>query len=90
MLSEAGRSPLVPDDLSAYVGHANGYVLVFSNGLRVYLDRPWWSSGAGELLGVVVLQRAQRDRLRLARRAELREVAVGVVAGPGQRRRGSI
>ncbi|MGH2729265.1 MAG: hypothetical protein ACRDJI_01505, partial [Actinomycetota bacterium] len=24
------------------------------NGLRVYLDRPWWSSGAGELLGVVL------------------------------------
>jgi hypothetical protein len=23
-------------------------------GLRVYLDRPWWSSGEGELLGVVV------------------------------------
>src|SRR4029077_2213626 len=24
-------------------------------GLRVYLDRPWFSSGAGELLGVVLL-----------------------------------
>lgn len=24
------------------------------NGLRVYLDRPWWSSGAGELLGVSI------------------------------------
>jgi hypothetical protein len=23
-------------------------------GLRVYLDRPWWSSGEGELLGVVI------------------------------------
>lgn len=23
-------------------------------GLRVYLDRPWWASGAGELLGVLV------------------------------------
>lgn len=23
------------------------------NGLRVYLERPWWSSGQGELLGVV-------------------------------------
>ncbi len=23
------------------------------NGLRVYLERPWWTSGAGELLGVV-------------------------------------
>lgn len=25
------------------------------NSLRVYLDRPWWSSGRGELLGVVLL-----------------------------------
>ncbi|HEX5414753.1 MAG TPA: hypothetical protein VFZ25_03745 [Chloroflexota bacterium] len=24
------------------------------NGLRIYLDRPWWSSGEGELLGVVL------------------------------------
>lgn len=23
------------------------------NGVRIYLDRPWWSSGAGELLGVI-------------------------------------
>ncbi|MSQ70781.1 MAG: MBL fold metallo-hydrolase [Betaproteobacteria bacterium] len=38
MLSEGGRSPLVPDELSAYVGHANGYMLVFTNGLRVYLS----------------------------------------------------
>ena len=26
----------------------------YGNGLRVYLDRPWFSSGDGELLGVVV------------------------------------
>lgn len=26
------------------------------NGLRVYLERPWWSSGQGELLGVVLSQ----------------------------------
>lgn len=26
----------------------------FGNGLRVYLDRPWFSSGDGELLGVVM------------------------------------
>lgn len=26
----------------------------FGGGLRVYLDRPWFSSGAGELLGVVL------------------------------------
>lgn len=24
------------------------------NGLRIYLDRPWWSSGEGELLGIVL------------------------------------
>lgn len=28
----------------------------FGGGLRVYLDRPWFSSGEGELLGVVMLQ----------------------------------
>ena len=38
MLSEAGRAPLAADDLVAYVGHANGYILGFSNGLRVYLS----------------------------------------------------
>ena len=38
MLSEAGRSPLASDDLTAYVGHANGNVLVFTNGLRIYLS----------------------------------------------------
>lgn len=38
MLSEPARTPLAPDDLSGYVGHANGYILVFSNGLRVYLS----------------------------------------------------
>ena len=27
----------------------------FGNGLRVYLERPWFSSGDGELLGVVLL-----------------------------------
>jgi L-ascorbate metabolism protein UlaG (beta-lactamase superfamily) len=38
MLSEGARTPLAPDELTAYVGHANGYMLVFSNGLRVYLS----------------------------------------------------
>jgi L-ascorbate metabolism protein UlaG (beta-lactamase superfamily) len=38
MLAEPGRVPLVQDDMTAYVGHANGYVLVFSNGLRVYMS----------------------------------------------------
>jgi len=28
----------------------------YGNGLRVYLKRPWFSSGKGELLGVVVLE----------------------------------
>jgi hypothetical protein len=31
-------------------------------GLRVYLDRPWWSSGAGELLGVTLANRPDIDR----------------------------
>ena len=26
------------------------------NGLRVWLDRPWFSSGDGELLGVLILR----------------------------------
>jgi hypothetical protein len=26
-------------------------------GLRIYLDRPWWSSGDGELLGVVIWEK---------------------------------
>ena len=38
LLAEPGRLPLVVDDLSAYLGHANGFVLVFSTGLRVYLS----------------------------------------------------
>ncbi len=32
-------------------------------GLRVYLDRPWWSSGEGELLGVIVAPGAITDAL---------------------------
>jgi hypothetical protein len=31
-------------------------------GLRVYLDRPWWSSGEGELLGVTLAHRTDIDR----------------------------
>ena len=30
----------------------------FGNGLMVYLNRPWYSSGEGELLGVVVWQQS--------------------------------
>jgi DNA-binding beta-propeller fold protein YncE len=37
------------------------------HGLRVYLDRPWYSSGEGELLGVVIWPRSlnDADRIRL-------------------------
>jgi L-ascorbate metabolism protein UlaG (beta-lactamase superfamily) len=38
LLSEPTRAALATDNLTAYVGHANGYVLVFSNGLRVYFS----------------------------------------------------
>ena len=38
MLSESGQASLAADELAGYVGHANGFVLVFSNGLRVYLS----------------------------------------------------
>jgi hypothetical protein len=31
-------------------------------GLRIYLDRPWFSSGAGELLGVVLFSSGALDR----------------------------
>lgn len=30
-------------------------------GLRVYVERPWWSSGQGELLGVLLWKRAEAD-----------------------------
>jgi len=33
------------------------------NGLRVYLGRPWFSSGAGELLGVVLAPAGTEERL---------------------------
>ncbi len=38
LLSEPARTQLAADGLSAYVGHANGYVVVFTNGLRAYLS----------------------------------------------------
>jgi L-ascorbate metabolism protein UlaG (beta-lactamase superfamily) len=38
LLSDAARAALAGDNLSAYVGHANGYVVTFTNGLRVYLS----------------------------------------------------
>lgn len=38
LLSEAARGGLAADNLNAYVGHANGYVVTFTNGLRAYLS----------------------------------------------------
>ena len=38
LLSDPEKASLAADNLSAYVGHAIGYVLTFTNGLRVYLS----------------------------------------------------
>lgn len=38
LLSGPEKTNLDADSLSAYVGNANGYVLIFTNGLRVYLS----------------------------------------------------
>ena len=38
LLSGGGKTSMVADDLSVYMGSAVGYVLVFTNGLRVYLS----------------------------------------------------
>jgi len=38
LLTDAQRSSLAGDNLTAYVGHANGYVVSFTNGLKVYLS----------------------------------------------------
>ena len=38
MLTDAGKASLVPDEFAANVGPATGYVIVFTNGLRVYLS----------------------------------------------------
>ena len=38
LLADPARTNLAPDSLTAYVGHANGYVLTFTNGLKVYLS----------------------------------------------------
>ena len=38
LLSDAAKTSMAPDALSVYVGNAAGYVLVFTNGLRVYLS----------------------------------------------------
>jgi L-ascorbate metabolism protein UlaG (beta-lactamase superfamily) len=38
LLGEPARAGLALDNLTAYVGHANGYVVTFTNGLKVYLS----------------------------------------------------
>jgi L-ascorbate metabolism protein UlaG (beta-lactamase superfamily) len=38
LLTDAGKASLVPDELAANVGPATGYVITFTNGLRVYLS----------------------------------------------------
>ncbi len=38
LLADSARTTLAPDNLTGYVGHANGYVLTFTNGLKVYLS----------------------------------------------------
>jgi hypothetical protein len=40
------------------------------NGLRVWLDRPWFSSGDGELLGVVISQTGNGDFVRIEKDIE--------------------
>jgi L-ascorbate metabolism protein UlaG (beta-lactamase superfamily) len=38
LLTEPEKTNLAADNLTAYVGHANGYVVTFTNGLKVYLS----------------------------------------------------
>ncbi|MGH8246983.1 MAG: MBL fold metallo-hydrolase, partial [Gammaproteobacteria bacterium] len=38
LLTGSAKAGFAADGLAAYVGHSNGYVLVFTNGLRVYLS----------------------------------------------------
>jgi len=38
LLTEPEKTNLAGDNLTAYVGHANGYVVTFTNGLKVYLS----------------------------------------------------
>ena len=57
--SAAPRDPLVLYTVPTFRWQPNGQagpadVTRFGNGLRVWLDRPWFTSGDGELLGVVI------------------------------------
>ena len=38
LLTDPEKANLAADNLNAYVGHANGYVVTFTNGLKVYLS----------------------------------------------------
>lgn len=38
LITDPEKTSLAADNLRAYVGHANGYVLSFTNGLKVYLS----------------------------------------------------
>jgi L-ascorbate metabolism protein UlaG (beta-lactamase superfamily) len=38
LLTEPEKTNLAADNLTAYVGHANGYVITFTNGLKAYLS----------------------------------------------------
>jgi hypothetical protein len=38
LITDPEKTNLAADNLTAYVGHANGYVLSFTNGLKVYLS----------------------------------------------------
>ena len=38
LLTDSERTNLDRDNLTAYVGDANGYVIAFTNGLKVYLS----------------------------------------------------
>jgi L-ascorbate metabolism protein UlaG (beta-lactamase superfamily) len=38
LLADAAKAALAPDNLTGYVGHANGYVVTFTNGLKAYLS----------------------------------------------------
>jgi len=48
-------------------------------GLRVYLERPWWSSGEGELLGVILNHPDAPNPVNLAREAALTRLGVDPV-----------
>ena len=38
LLTDPGKTNLAADNLTAYVGHSNGYVVTFTNGLKAYLS----------------------------------------------------